>query len=126
MAPIVLETDERWVEADFGDFEGLTFDEIDARDPGLAARLAAGEVDIDWPGGEAARALVERVSEAWAALLADAQPTIVVSHAGPLRIALALATDRAPSEVALPAPAEAVALETGPVRPTDRARAAGP
>ena len=126
MAPIVLETDERWLEADFGAFEGLTFDEIDARDPSLAARLAAGDVDIDWPGGESAMALHHRVSEAWAALLADARPTIVVSHAGPIRIALALATDRTPSEVALPAPAEAIALEMGPARRTDPARHAGP
>jgi probable phosphoglycerate mutase len=125
MAPIVLETDERWLEADFGDFEGLTFDEINARDPGLAARLAAGEVDIDWPRGEAAVALYHRVSQAWVALLADGRPTIVVSHAGPIRIALALATDRTPSEVALPAPAEAVALETGAAPRTDPARHAG-
>jgi ribonuclease H / adenosylcobalamin/alpha-ribazole phosphatase len=126
MAPIVLETDERWLEADFGDFEGRTFDEIDARDPDIAARLAAGDVDLDWPGGEAAAALFHRVSEAWAALLTDKRPTIVVSHAGPIRIALALAISRRPAEVALPAPAEAVSLEIGRARRTDPARHAGP
>jgi probable phosphoglycerate mutase len=126
LAPVVLETDERWLEADFGDFEGLTFDQIEVRDPGIAARLAAGDVEIDWPGGEAALALQQRVSDAWAALLADPRPTIVVSHAGPIRIALALATGRTPAEVALPALAEAVALEVGSARWTDPARQAGP
>jgi broad specificity phosphatase PhoE len=126
MAPIVLETDGRWLEADFGDFEGLTCDQIDLRDPGLAARLSAGDVDIDWPRGEAAAALHQRVSEAWAGLQADPRPTIVVSHAGPIRIALALATGRRPAEVALPAPAEAVSLEIGAARRTDPARHAVP
>jgi probable phosphoglycerate mutase len=126
MAPAVLETDERWLEADFGDLEGLTFVEIDARNPDLATRLAAGDVEIDWPAGEAAAALHDRVAAAWAELLAEERPTIVVSHAGPIRIAVSLATGRSPKEVALPAPAEAVVLEVGPARRTDPARHAGP
>ena len=43
--------------------------------PELAARLAAGDTDIDWPGGETAAALDDRVREAWAALLADRGPS---------------------------------------------------
>ena len=123
MASAAPETDARWMEADLGDVEGLTFDEIAAGHPELAARLAAGDVDIDWPGGETAAALHDRVAGAWAAIQATERPTIVVSHAGPIRIAVALATGRTPVEVPLPRAAEAVTLEvgiadrTGPVPP---------
>ena len=125
-APAVLEIDARWMEADFGVVDGLTFDDIEARSPALAARLAAGDVDIDWPGGETAMAIRDRVAAAWAAILATGQPTVVVSHAGPIRIAMALASGRAPAEVGLLAPAEAVALEVGDVARAARASPAGP
>ncbi len=118
MAPIVLETDARWIEADLGDVEGLTFDEIAARYPELAQRLAGGAVDIDWPAGETAAALHARVAAAWWEIVAADRPTVVVSHGGPIRIAVALATGRATVEVPLPEPAEAVVLEVGVADPT--------
>jgi ribonuclease H / adenosylcobalamin/alpha-ribazole phosphatase len=113
-APAALETDARWLEADMGDVEGCTFDQLGARYSELAARLAAGAVAVDWPGGESAAALHERVRAAWAAVLATQRPTIIVSHAGPIRIALALASGRAPAEVPLPDLAEAITLEIEP------------
>jgi probable phosphoglycerate mutase len=70
LAPAVIEVDERWMETDVGEAEGLTFDEVAARYPDVAVRLAAGAADIDWPGGESAKALSERVAAAWTALLA--------------------------------------------------------
>ena len=79
--------DARWRESDCGTAEGRTFDELAVLEPALAARLAAGDVDIDWPGGETAHALRERVHDAWSALLADPRPAVIVSHAGPLRLA---------------------------------------
>ena len=105
--------DPRWAEADFGDLEGCTFAAIERRDPVLAARLAAGEVAIDWPGGETAAALAARVSAAWIdiARVAAGQAagaSIVVSHAGPLRLAIALAERVDPRAVAVPAPAAAI------------------
>jgi probable phosphoglycerate mutase len=126
MTPAVPEIDERWLETDFGDLEGLTFDEVAARYPGLATRLAAGDLEIDWPGGETAMALKDRVAAAWAELPVSERPTVVVSHAGPIRIAVALATGRLPAEVALPSPAEAVTLEVEPASRTEPARRAGP
>jgi broad specificity phosphatase PhoE len=125
-APAVLEIDARWMEADFGVADGLTFEDIEARSPALAARLAAGDVDIDWPGGETAVALHDRVAAAWTAILATGRPTVVVSHAGPIRIAVALASGRAPAEVGLPAPAEAVTFEVGDVAQAARASPIGP
>ena len=89
-----VEVDERWSEADVGIAEGLTFDELAALEPAIAERLARGAADIDWPGGESAGSLAERVCSALRGLhVEDAPPTVVVSHAGPLRVAIALAMD---------------------------------
>ena len=103
-----VEVDARWQEADFGAAEGLTFAELSARWPELARQLAAGETDIDWPEGESAVGFDARVRAAWDALAGDRRPTVVVAHAGSLRIALAVAARRTPSEMWLPAPASIV------------------
>ena len=95
-----VELDPRWAEADVGDAEGLTFEGLSALDPRLAERLAAGDVAIDWPGGESASSLRDRVASALRDLLARSPTTIVVSHAGPLRIAVALATGEPAERVA--------------------------
>ena len=68
-----IEVDERWQEADFGIAEGRTFDELAALDPAIAAALAGGATDIDWPGGETAADLAARVAAAWADLGARAR-----------------------------------------------------
>lgn len=101
--------DARWMEADFGVAEGRTFAEIERLAPVLAAQLAAGEVSIDWPGGESARALADRVEAALADVRALAEHTgvtvVVVAHAGPIRVATALAEAQASGTVPLLAPA---------------------
>jgi broad specificity phosphatase PhoE len=102
--------DDRWHEADFGVAEGLTFDELTRITPDLAQRLANGETEIDWPDGERAIEMAARVAEAWHELVEKGDDVIVVSHAGPLRVAIGLATGRAPQEVDLPAPAAVVRL----------------
>lgn len=105
-APITL--DARWQEADVGEVEGLTFLDIAERWPDLARRLADGETDIDWPGGETAAAFDARVRAAWSAIADDDRPTVVVAHAGPLRLVLAIAAGRLPNELWLPEPASIV------------------
>ena len=118
VTPSVLEVDARWQEVDVGDAEGLTFDELGALYPDLAARLASGETEIDWPGGETAADLHNRVVAAWVEILGTERQTVVVSHAGPVRIAIALATGRDPREVDLPAPAEAIEMDVDPRSPS--------
>jgi len=105
-----VELDDRWTEADFGIAEGVTFDELAVVAPGLTDQLGRGEVAIDWPGGEAASSLAGRVMAAWRDLIEQPTPTIVVSHAGPLRIAIALATNEPLESVALPRPGAVIRL----------------
>ena len=86
-----VETDPRWLEADLGTAEGRTFVELERMAPGLARALADGDSAIDWPGGETSASLANRVGSAWAALRDADRDAVVVSHGGPLRIAMALA-----------------------------------
>ena len=102
-----LQIDDRWSEADFGDAEGLTYQEIGHNWPDLAGRLAAGSMTVDWPAGETATDFANRVSAAFDDVANDEVPTIVVSHGGPLRLAIALATGRDPGEVTAPEPGHA-------------------
>ncbi len=79
-----LTTDARWRELDFGAWDGLAAAEVDA------AALSLFYTDPDAhapPGGERWSALVERVAAAVADL--PAQPTLVVTHGGAMRGALA-------------------------------------
>ena len=106
-----VEVDDRWLETDVGLVEGLTFDEVAARFPTLAGALLADAVDIDWPGGETAAALRIRIAAAWAAVVETARPTVVVSHAGSIRMAAAIATGQADSAIAFLEPAAWTTLE---------------
>jgi broad specificity phosphatase PhoE len=95
-----LRLDPRWAEVDVGQVDGWTFERIERRLPALAAALAAGDPAIDWPAGERAADLDRRVEAAWADVVAEpADTVIVVSHAGPLRLAVAAAEGRDPREV---------------------------
>jgi broad specificity phosphatase PhoE len=100
-----LVVDDRWAETDFGAAEGLTYDELEATEPEVAAHVLGGDAVIDWPGGETAAALQERVEAAWHDLIAIPGSWIVVSHGGPLRIAIAMAMNVNPAQVTVPAPA---------------------
>ena len=100
-----IEIDDRWMEADFGFAEGRTFHELAAFAPDLAAALARGETAIDWPDGETAATLASRVEAAWDEIVSRAVPTVVVSHAGPLRLATGLALARPAAAVELLEPA---------------------
>jgi broad specificity phosphatase PhoE len=100
-----VDIDERWAETDFGIAEGLTFDELTLVAPDIAARLSSGDTEIDWPGGEAAATLVERVVAAWRDAISYQAGSLVVTHGGPIRVAIAHATDRRAADVVVPGPA---------------------
>ena len=108
-----VEVDDRWREADLGVAEGRTFDELAADHPDLAAALAAGDLAIDWPDGEPHPSLAHRVGAAWDALLERGRPAVVVTHAGPLLHAHAIALGRAISPDDLVAPAAFIRVSVG-------------
>ncbi len=108
-----VEVDDRWREADLGVAEGRTFDELATLAPELAASLAGGVLAIDWPGGETQRSLAERVAAAWDALVERGWSAVVVTHAGPLMHALAIAQRRALSPDDLVAPAAFTRIQLG-------------
>jgi broad specificity phosphatase PhoE len=105
VAPASIEIDARWAEVDFGIAEGLTYEELEQVAPVLAAALLAGDVEIDWPGGETAASLATRVEAAWRDVSASDWHTLVISHGGPLRMAIALATGVESRFVDVPKPA---------------------
>jgi probable phosphoglycerate mutase len=90
--------DARWREMNFGAWEGLTWEEIVARDPTLAPSDVARPRVYAPPGGESFERLCERVAAALAALRsrapADAR-VLVATHAGPLHALLRVAVGEA-------------------------------
>jgi probable phosphoglycerate mutase len=85
-------TDEGFRETDFGDWEGLTFTEVQQRWPAeMAAWLADPEVAP--PGGESFAEVSKRVTDALHRVLADraGQTILIVSHVTPIKTLVAAA-----------------------------------
>lgn len=84
-------------ELSFGDWEGLTWPEVTARDPVAAAAREADKWGFAPPGGESYAMLAARIAPVFRALERDA---VVVSHGGVARAMLhllcGLAPERAP------------------------------
>ncbi|WP_063040429.1 bifunctional RNase H/acid phosphatase [Nocardia pseudovaccinii] len=85
-------------ETDFGDWEGLTFQEAAQRDPQLHARWL-GDPSTPAPNGESFDQVRERVEAARRDLLAlyPGQNIVVVSHVTPIKTLLQLALGVGPS-----------------------------
>jgi broad specificity phosphatase PhoE len=78
--------DERLREIDFGDVEGLGFDDLP---PGLQRDLLVRPAAVRFPGGETYRELRARVAEALEEIARADARVAVVSHAGAIRAAFA-------------------------------------
>ncbi|HEY0637849.1 MAG TPA: bifunctional RNase H/acid phosphatase [Pseudonocardiaceae bacterium] len=85
-------------EADFGTWDGLTFAEAAARDPGLHASWLA-DTTIAPPGGESFAAVHRRVRRVRDRLVAEhpGRTVVVVSHVTPIKTLLRMALDAGPS-----------------------------
>jgi alpha-ribazole phosphatase len=89
----IVAVDERLREIDFGDFEGLTYDEVAERFPEKYEEWMKHPTDVAFPGGETFAAMMARVHD----VLEEVRHThaghtaVVVSHGGVNRIALASA-----------------------------------
>ena len=87
----LLECDARWREMRFGDWEGLTREQIVARTPALQTAAAPAPRTVTPENGESFAALSERVRAALdtvAARTEDGGRALVTTHAGPLHAAL--------------------------------------
>lgn len=86
---IEVEIDDGFIEADFGDWEGLTFTEAARRDPDLHRRWL-GDIEVPTPGGESFAQVADRVLEAKDQLLQryPGQTVLVVSHVTPIKTLL--------------------------------------
>jgi broad specificity phosphatase PhoE len=84
-----VETDDRWVELDYGEWEGRPVREVAVND------WAEWRADLDFapPGGESLRQVGDRVRAACADLADDAmdRTVVVVTHVSPLKAAIAWA-----------------------------------
>jgi len=97
---IALQLDERLCELDFGTWEGRPWAALERP---LLDAWAADPLGFRPPGGESGSELVRRVGAFCADLLAAAEPCLVVSHGGPLRLLPDLLRGAAPRLLA-PAP----------------------
>jgi len=78
-------------EVSFGEWEGLTPDEVCRRDPHLQAAWRSGDPNFAYPGGDSRRGFRERVLRGWGRFRSLAPRTgtvIVVAHKGVLRMLL--------------------------------------
>jgi probable phosphoglycerate mutase len=85
--PVAFDRD--LVELDFGDLEGLTFDEAAAKHP-LAARRFLADVSVAAPGGESIADVGTRVSRARRRILSEhaGRTVLIVSHVTPIKLLL--------------------------------------
>lgn len=85
--PQTYAVDERLMEIAYGDWEGLTLPEIDARMPGMLTAREQDKWDFAPPGGESYRQLTGRIGAWYAGLRQD---TVVAAHGGGVRALMAL------------------------------------
>lgn len=95
--------DERLSEHHWGEWEGLTREEILARDGIDAFERAGSGIDFRPKGGESTRELMSRLSDFLGDVAKDQSDAIAVAHRGILRSAYALATNW---DMASPMPAK--------------------
>lgn len=82
-------------ELDVGTWSGLTWDEVEQRQPGARAAWRSGE-DFRRGGGETFAELRKRVWGVVQDLASGASPVIVFTHGGPIRVAVAAALELPP------------------------------
>ena len=84
--PSAYEVDDRLMEISYGEWEGSTLPEIEARDPQLLARREEDKWGFKPPGGECYRDVAARVGAWYATVTRD---TVVVAHGGVARALMA-------------------------------------
>ncbi|MBA2696860.1 MAG: histidine phosphatase family protein [Actinobacteria bacterium] len=110
--------DDRWMEADLGDWTGLTRDELVARNDGGYGAWRAGEASP--PAGESLAQLRSRVGEALSEVRGAATPgetVLVVTHGGPIRAVCHLLLGLETGQLVSVAPASLTLVDLSGPRP---------
>ena len=81
------EIDARLIEIAYGEWEGLTLQEIEMRNASVLSARERDKWDFAPPGGESYRELADRVGSWYSSLTAD---TVVAAHGGGVRALLAI------------------------------------
>jgi broad specificity phosphatase PhoE len=97
LPPERYQRDPALMELTFGDWEGLTWQEVQARDPKGAKARKAGKWDFVPPRGESYAMLAERLGPWIDALMGDA---FVVSHGGVARALMTMLAGAPPNSAA--------------------------
>jgi broad specificity phosphatase PhoE len=84
--PTTYDVDDRLMEISYGEWEGWTLPEIQARDPHLLVRREEDKWGFKPPGGECYRDVAARVGAWYATVTRD---TVVVAHGGVARTLMA-------------------------------------
>ncbi|MDQ1736192.1 MAG: ribonuclease / adenosylcobalamin/alpha-ribazole phosphatase [Pseudonocardiales bacterium] len=93
-----IEIEDGFAETDFGDWDGHTYPEVEARWPGQLAKWL-NDPAVAPPGGESFEAVTRRVRRARDRVLAahTDETVLVVTHVSPIKILVRLALDAPPS-----------------------------
>jgi broad specificity phosphatase PhoE len=81
------EIDARLIEIAYGEWEGLTLQEIEMRDASVLSARERDKWDFAPPGGESYRELANRIDSWYKSLTAD---TVVAAHGGGVRALMAI------------------------------------
>jgi len=87
LEPHDYEIDARLIEIAYGEWEGLTLPEIEARNAGILMQRDRDKWDFAPPGGESYRQLATRIDDWYRSLSRD---TVVAAHGGGVRALMAL------------------------------------
>ena len=81
------EVDARLIEIAYGEWEGLTLQEIETRNASVLSARERDKWDFVPPGGESYRELADRIDDWYSSLAAD---TVVAAHGGGVRALMAI------------------------------------
>jgi probable phosphoglycerate mutase len=87
LAPLDYEIDPRLIEIAYGEWEGLTLPEIEARNTGVLTQRERDKWDFAPPGGESYQQLTARIDDWYRSLTSD---VVVTAHGGGVRALMAL------------------------------------
>ena len=96
-----VQTEERFAELDFGDFEGKRYEDVEREDPDFYTRWMASPTEVSFPNGESYSRMAQRVVAAYQQRVQNAasHKVLLVAHGGVNRIILSDVLDLDPAHV---------------------------